>query len=295
MRPTVALSLLVCLANCQQHSDVVKPGCPEDTLPKQTRHERWCETRTGLREGPAETFHDNGRRRTAGVYRNNKKTGKWKLWRETGVLLEELDWADGKLLVVRPNSAPCPAGAQLHGAAPPKGVALWCQKRKVGTDTWVNHGPFMSWHTDGEPQAEGSYFDNEPDGEFTMWYPDGSPKVRSRYEKGKEDGLTLSWHDNGRLFIRAVYAQGKEEGLWVSWWEEGTKSAEGTFHAGLEQSAWTFWHPNGKMSAQGNYNAGKKKGWWHTWAADGNAEPMELYDDGVRVGTGIEDPPTHSE
>jgi len=284
---------VVCLA-CTQAPAPESNACPPGTRSRRTRLERWCETPTGLKDGPGETFYETGEKRTAGNWKDNKRIGTWHYWRTSGQVLQEVIWRAGTLQDVHPQLPMCPVGTERRGSPPPHGQAQWCQKRRHRGTDWVNHGPFLSWHDDGEPQAEGSYLDGEPDGEFTMWYPDGSLKVRGRYDRGKEDGLFLSWHDNGRLFIRAIFAHGKEEGPLTSWWVEGTISAEGTFRVGLEQGSWTFWHPNGKRSAEGSYEAGKKTGWWHTWTADGNAEPMELYENGVHVGNGIEAPPTHS-
>lgn len=296
MNPRTPIALLCLCVACKPTPPAQPSGeCPTNTKPHRTRLAWDCETDAGIKVGPSTTFYESGRRRAVGAWRDNKRDGLWRLYRESGPLLQEVQWHEGTLVSLQPSLPQCPVGTERRGQPPPHGQAQWCQKRAHMGGDWVNHGPFMSWHDDGEPQAEGSYFNGEPDGEFTMWYPDGTLKVRGRYERGSEEGLFLSWHDNGRLFIRAIYSHGKEEGPWVSWWEEGTKSAEGTFHQGMEQGPWTFWHPNGKMSARGGYEGGRKTGWWHTWSADGNTAPMELYENGARVGTGIEEPVTPSE
>lgn len=295
MNRWVVLCVALGAACTQKPAPEVSGDCPPSTKVHRTHTELICQTDAGIKNGPGFTFYESGMRRSAGMWRNNKHDGTWRMYREGGALLQEVVWHDGKVQELHAHLPPCPVGTERRGAPPPEGQAVWCQKRPRRDSEWINHGPFMSWHDDGEPQAEGSYFNGEPDGEFTMWYPDGKLKVRGRYEHGNEEGLFLSWHDNGRLFIRAIFTHGKEEGPWVSWWEEGTKSAEGAFHEALEEGPWTFWHPNGKMSARGVYAAGRKVGWWHTWTADGNTAPMELYEAGVRVGTGIEEPVTPAE
>ena len=259
--------------------------CPPGAHLVNRKLEHSCMLENGVREGPSTLLYSSGKVAQSGTYHDNHRHGRWTFWQEDGALWQEGEWRDGAVQELKPALLPCKPGTTRNGSPPPQGRAVWCQRAQAD-GTWINEGPFMSWHDDGQPQAQGANHDGDPDGEFTMWYPDGSLKARGAYARGKEQGLWLSWHDNGTMFIRASFENGKEQGPWVSWWEEGVKSAEGQFKNGLEQGAWTFWHPNGNKSEEGSYNEGKKMGWWRAWDAEGREQPMEEFRTGVRVSSG---------
>lgn len=260
--------------------------CPANTHPQTSKTAHLCLTDHGVKEGPARSFFADGQRKDTGAWHDNKRHGAWTFWDDDGSLLQHAEFVAGKVVAMTPNLSACPPGAVLNGQTPAVGGhAVWCQTHDAA-GAWRNHGPFMSWHDDGQPQAKGTYVNAVPDGPFAMWFADGSPKVRGTYARGEEQGLWLSWHDNGHLFIRAWFVDGKESGPWISWWEEGAPCAEGEFVRGLEHGAWTFWRPNGGKSEAGTYSNGKKNGWWSAWDATGKPQPMQEYRAGVMISSG---------
>ncbi len=92
---------------------------------------------------------------------------------------------------------PCPAGAELLGDAPPKGVEEWCQKR-TADDRYVKHGPYRSWFKNGRKKVRGAYRDGQRHGPWREWYRSGQPALEGTYTDGKQTGRWLRWHTDGR-------------------------------------------------------------------------------------------------
>jgi len=121
----------------------------------------------------------------------------------------------------------CPPGANLMGAAPPKGEEQWCQKIVNGKP--VKDGPFVLYGADGTKTIAGTYSDGKQTGEWTMWYENGQRASVDHYKNGVQDGTHTSWYANGQKAIEGEYRGGMRVGVWTRWDASGLKSEKMTY------------------------------------------------------------------
>lgn len=121
----------------------------------------------------------------------------------------------------------------------------------------VNHGPWQSWHENGQEYLLGQYADGERIGMWYTWFPNGRPRGEGAFVAGQRDGT------------------------WIYWDEQGQKRREQHLENGLENGPWTEWDEHGKVIQSGNYVAGRKHG---TWIEAGPNGPIEsVWRDGEKV------------
>ena len=79
----------------------------------------------------------------------------------------------------------------------------------------TKHGPWATWHPNGNKCQEGMYRDGEQEG-MRIWWDDNEKKRKEgKYRYGKEEGTWKTWHPNGQIETEGPYLDGKPEGLWT--------------------------------------------------------------------------------
>ncbi len=76
-------------------------------------------------------------------------------------------------------SLDCPAGTHVAGAAPPRGLKLWCE-----TERGVMQGKFVRYFADGAKAEEGEFRDGKKHGRWTEYYEVGGERERTEWRKG---------------------------------------------------------------------------------------------------------------
>lgn len=171
-----------------------------------------------------------------------------------------------------------PHGAQVVGAPPPEGRAVWCEK------AGLRDGPFTEWWPDGEAlRRQGLFVEGEQVGPWLLWHPNGKKRRMGSFRAGLESGRFVSWFDNGRTESEGSYIDGRRDGLWT-WYREDRrrKHREATYAEGHPHGAWHEWHPNGQIALTRHYVHGALHGPYRTWAADGNPEVSGAYYEGLK-------------
>ncbi len=128
---------------------------------------------------------------------------------------------------------PCPPGAKLMGAPPPKGLEVWCERIVDGKR--VKDGFFVAYGVSGDRMIQGSYRNGIQDGEWKLWYENGSLASVDHYSNGLQNGLHTSWYANGQKALEGEYRDGKREGVWIQWDPSGLVSHKMVYRAGKLQ------------------------------------------------------------
>lgn len=68
--------------------------------------------------------------------------------------------------------------------------------------SWIRHGLFRSYYSNGKLSSEGFY------------------------EDGRAQGVWKDFHENGRLAAEGQFESGKEVGIWRYWNADGTSNNE---------------------------------------------------------------------
>lgn len=125
---------------------------------------------------------------------------------------------------------PCPHGATLMGAPPPRGEEQWCQKIVNGKP--VKDGVFVAYGSGGDRMIEGHYRDGAQIGEWTLWYDNGQRAAVDHYVNGVRNGAHTSWYANGVKAIEGDYRDGRRDGTWTRWDSLGLTSKQEVYRDG---------------------------------------------------------------
>src|SRR5262249_3618473 len=98
------------------------------------------------------------------------------------------------------------------------------------------HGPFATWHANGQPARQGEFRYNQPVGKFTSWFSNGQKQWEGTYADGRQEGVWIWWHENGQKAITGEYHDGVAVGVW-SWWEASGKLAKRADLPGVQGAA----------------------------------------------------------
>jgi antitoxin component YwqK of YwqJK toxin-antitoxin module len=115
------------------------------------------EMKMGLREGPWEMFHANGKKKAVESYKNGVADGHWVSWYENGQIEADANYKNGLAV-----------GTERH----------WYENGQSSSEgeyvLGYAEGRHLSWHENGKIAVDGSYKRGRRDGEFKEFAEDGS-------------------------------------------------------------------------------------------------------------------------
>jgi antitoxin component YwqK of YwqJK toxin-antitoxin module len=202
------------------------------------------------------------------------------------------------------QSAPCPEGAFLQGAAPPVGARIWCEIQDTGLV--LPHGPETGFWADGSTRYERLWNTGRYDGEYKAWYPGGRLEVEGRFQADQQVGTWRWWYESGGIKTVDSFDGGVLNGTSIRYYENGKKAFERPYQDGLlhgtayawndeglllgtlvfEQGSGDFveWRGDGSLVAKGTYVQGAEQGEWRWFGPGGVLSSVEHYQDGVMNG-----------
>jgi antitoxin component YwqK of YwqJK toxin-antitoxin module len=125
----------------------------------------------------------------------------------------------------------CPQGTRQFGN-PTDG--LFCRKVEAKDGMYTPHGPYASYHTNGNKASEGQYKDGFRSGVWTyydesgkergktefnadnyhgkrvLYFPSGKPRIVEEYQNGKRHGLVQELAEDGSVVRQARYENDRE-------------------------------------------------------------------------------------
>ena len=91
------------------------------------------------------------------------------------------------------------------------------------------HGPFKSYHPNGQLQGEGTFKDGKEDGPFKSYYKNGQLVGEGTYKDGKEDGPFKTYYSNGQLGLEKTFKDGQLNGPFIWYDINGKIEYKGTY------------------------------------------------------------------
>jgi len=162
----------------------------------------------------------------------------------------------------------CPSGAQLFGAAPPKGNLLFCAK--PGSFGKVKMGSYTKWDEKGVKRYEAYFVEDALEGGVTNYYPNGDKSDYVEYQKGIPNGLLQKWNRRGVKVLEGRVSNGKKSGYFHYWTPEGVPSSEGVLRDELRNGLWTFFDRIGNAKTKIHFKDGEKEGKAEGFYANGS-------------------------
>ncbi len=203
------------------------------------------------------TIYDSKKHRISHwEFTNGKRNGTSTWWSPSGHKSREIQFRDGDMdgqfVEWSPEGKPTlnqtyQAGRKLArkeshhagGAKKSEGTYLFAKEIEQTPDDWWNlkamtltktgkdekHGPWQSFHANGQKQIEGTYEHDLQVGKFNWWHANGQKALEGSFEQGKQDGDWTWWYPSGQKSIHGEYAHGNPTGRWT-WWKEDGKVAQ---------------------------------------------------------------------
>jgi antitoxin component YwqK of YwqJK toxin-antitoxin module len=78
-----------------------------------------------------------------------------------------------------------------------------------------------TYYLNNKLQMDGTYKNNQRDGQWIYWYENGSKWSEGFFREGKNDGKRITYFENGKIRYEAYYREGVRVGKWKFFNEKG--------------------------------------------------------------------------
>jgi len=169
----------------------------------------------------------------------------------------------------------------------------------------------VSWHRNGQKEAEGTFKDGKLDGKHTSWYENGQKLLKGTFKDGKEDGLWTYYTEvgNGKyevtfkagIYTTAVFTDSlgidytgmpitdepEQDGIILFQDDEGGEydfskfpKVFATVKDGKPKGLIIEWYENGQKESEVTFKDGEQDGLWTEWRENGQKKEEKTYKDG---------------
>lgn len=139
-------------------------------------------------------FHPTRKVKAIGFYHNKKRVGKWEYYTESGFLILEEYYQNGKLN--GPQNIYYPETNQI------------ARIRHYINDTL--NGPWIEYFPSGREKIKGNFNKGVLEGKVEIYYPDGTLRRTGYYKSGLKEGIWTEYSQDGKVRAQAQYKEGKE-------------------------------------------------------------------------------------
>ncbi|NVJ03276.1 hypothetical protein HV824_34915 [Myxococcus sp. AM009] len=127
----------------------------------------------------------------------------------------------------------CPAGTkQFGGRETMTDRGVFCVKRSTSEGMPVAHGPYVSYHLNGQKKVVGQHADGAQSGVWTFFDENGVKTEEIEFVGGNYHGRRLQYFGTGVTKVAEHWVAGKREGSAVTYAENGQKLSEQMYRAG---------------------------------------------------------------
>jgi antitoxin component YwqK of YwqJK toxin-antitoxin module len=231
------------------------------------------------------------------------RTGKWKLYHDSGVLQQESSYVDGKLegefKEWHSNGKLSTEGKYSNGFQ----NGLWTYyfddgnlKGKgnfnMGNGTNLGstgipkdgrNGKWEMFHSNGKISKEQNWLAGKEEGISKDYTENGFLLSYEIYKNGVRDGLCKYYYENGKLKEEGSCKDGKEEGIYKWYYENGKLKQEGAWNDGKEEGIFKWYYENGKINFEASFSNGKKNGLEKVYYSNGVLEGENNYENGKQI------------
>lgn len=215
----------------------------------------------------------------------------------------------GVLVTTLAGFAACPEGTELVGAPPPAGTLQFCARRVDDFRRYVPHGPWQTWHPNGQVFESGTFVDGAREGAWDVHDAEGFPVERGRWRHGARAGAWIYWRrddsEKPSVVELGSYDAGLRVGLWSTWAVAPSLRAgltptvppgrelvagyvcrlsEGRYAAGLLDGVWVQQSACKQQRTETTYANDLEQGEFRKFDAEGRRIEQSTYVDGVLEG-----------
>jgi len=188
-----------------------------------------------------------------------------------------------------PLKLECPAGATLHGKAPPDGKLLFCADlSREGMA--ARDGPVVDWGCGRCRRGgfvRGAYARGRKHGAWTLYSGAGKRLGVTGWKAGKRVGDSAGWYPDGTEFFHLWFDQnGQRQGVEWRNYRDGKREYEGSWADDRRDGRWRRWSRGGALVSDSHYKRGERAGTWRTYDSSGQVTGVTRYEAGRIVAEG---------
>lgn len=247
----------------------------------------------GRLEGPYVAWRDRVTMREKGAYVRGARHGLWRWFDRSRALEREgtywhgvrdgrwRQWNGGRLVMQGTYVKGKPHGVFTYWN--PAGGLAGSSKMKNGS------GVMITFHDGGQPASKLTMVKGVRQGRYVELSPLGKVLVEGSYADDQKDGDWIERDAAGKLARESRYVAGKLDGV-VRRYLAGSLVAEQRYAAGLREGAYREWgrgaDADGPLIERvtGSFTDDRKSGEWVTRGRDGRPSLVEHYQDGLLHG-----------
>ena len=215
-------------------------------------------------------FHENDMLWKEGKYDNSgKEQGEWKIYYDTGELMEIQPMKDGGANgVVKsfyrngiPSLEVTYSGDNVDGP-----VKTYHFTGKVFRDfemkEGIKNGKFVVYDQNGGKDEEGTYKNDQLDGNYKNYFRNGKLRTDCNYSEGKLNGSYVSYYSNGKKYHEGKYANDEPTGTMKYYYRSGKLSEERSYATdGKPTASWKEYNEDGVLVEETTFNGSGERVW----------------------------------
>lgn len=235
-------------------------------------------------DGPYKAYHENGKLKVEGQYKNKKRVGEWKSYYESGELYAIYSYNKGN--------------RNKESKSFYKNGALKRETKKVN-NTYVTkeffengnlllerilpNGYYKEYYSSGILKVESNYLNYELSGIWKRFYNSGELEWEVMYKEGYKEGFYKQFYKNGNIKLKGINKKNKKEGIEKRFTEDGLLEWEGTYKNGVFSKTWNYFDASGnkvesiKFKRGKSVNSNTNKNLTATQIPEGNLQIVPIY------------------
>ena len=191
----------------------------------------------GLRQGPWQRNHPNGRLMYTGTFLDGRPVGEWRRYHENGQLRAIL----------------------VHGTSDTVSARLFDERaRLVAEGIYLGEKKVGLWkyYSDDRLISEETFEDGVKQGKARLFYTDGRVLEESEWQNGMRHGAYRALFPSGNPFLECIYENGRRNGFCVSYFPSGTMEVDAFYADDLPDGEWKYYTGQGQIRYTLQYSKG---------------------------------------
>lgn len=179
------------------------------------------------KQGLWKKYHENGKLRYEGSFKDDKPIGTFKYYYDTGELQVEMKHEGN----ISNSTVYYPSGKV-------KGTGKYIDQKKDGQWDYFDE--------DGNKRAVEHYVKGKKDKKWESYFPDGKIAEEKMWKDDFENGKWKQYFANGNTKVVATYVNGGLEGKASYFRPNGTRGVSGNFYHGVRHGVWKYYEDDGQ-------------------------------------------------
>ena len=238
----------------------------------------------GEKHGYFTLHHYNGFKLQEGWYQQNLAQGIWKFYNNQGDLSSIANYLNdhyhGSLTTYWPGNVKASETGYDEGVK--QSITQYDTLGKVinVVNFKAGSGKYTALGVTGKKLVEGTYKNNELEGEYRKFFADGKTNSITYYRNGMADSVYREYFLNGKLSEEGKYVAGKKSGTWTNYSREGKLYSTEEFKDGELHGISTYFHPNGNKRIEIHYEDDNQDGHTSYYSFSGTVMVRMRFKDG---------------